>query len=126
MNQTDKEITKETLQVLTFAIWLCIIGALLFWATYSISAVWTDTPPKVQPDKAKFLLARAEEGQRNITDHNSIEYKVCVQAAAQLNKYILNFRADIDKDGIVDQNDVAIVTKALGNNGNGIKLGDLK
>lgn len=86
----------------------------------AVSAVWTDKAPLSYPDRAKFNLAKAEEVLRNC-DPNSFEYAVAKKAAAQLNKYVREFRCDVNKDGIVDVNDVKLVESNLGNSARGVK-----
>jgi len=90
----------------------------------AIAAVWTDEPPKSYPELAKFKLAKADEMLRNC-DPNSFEYKVAKKAAAQLNKYVREFRCDVNKDGIVDINDVKLVEGNLGNTARGLNLSEL-
>jgi len=91
-----------------------------------LAAVWTQEVPKSYPARSKYLLAQAEEVMRNC-DPNSFEFMVAKKAAAKLNKYLnSNVRCDVNLDGVVDQNDIALVTKALGVDGRGIRLEELK
>lgn len=103
--------------IMACMIGLCCVGV--------FSAVWTQDVPKIQPDKAKYLLAKAEEVQRN-RDPNSIEFKIAKQAAARLNEYVRNFRLDVDKNGDVNDVDVNLVIAGKGINGNGIKIEELQ
>ena len=103
------------------AMFLIVIGIGLI----GFAAVWSDSDkPKSYPDLAKWRLAKAEEMLRNC-DPNSFEYMVAKKSAAQLNKYVREFRCDVNKDGIVDANDVKLVTDNLGNSGKGLSLSEL-
>jgi len=87
-------------------------------------AGWTDTPPKTYPDRAKWLLQRAEEVKRNI-DPNDLMWKVADDYTKRANKYLRYPRADVNRDGIVDMNDLAKVSEYLGNSAQEVRLNDL-
>lgn len=97
---------------------------------YAFAAVWTQDVPKSYPARSQYLLSKAEETMRNC-DPNSFEFMVAKQAAAKLNKYLAvagqqKGGCDVNLDGVVDQNDIALVTKALGVDGRGIRMEELK
>lgn len=107
---------------------MLIFAVFAFTVIYVQAAVWPkpEDAPKSYPARSKYLLAQAEEVMRNC-DPNSFEFMVAKQAAAKLNKYLAsNVRCDVNLDGVIDNNDVQLVVNALGVDGRGIKLSEVK
>jgi hypothetical protein len=92
---------------------LCIALCIAFIAC---GAVWTDQAPKTYPDRARFLKQKAEELKRNI-DPNDFMYKVADEYVKRANKYLRYPNADVNRDGVVDMNDMAKVAEYMGNDG---------
>jgi hypothetical protein len=86
---------------------------------YVQAAIWTDEPPKVYPARADYRKAKYEEALRNL-DPNNPSYKTIEKELTKVNRYVLNKRFDVNKDGIVDQNDLAGFEKAMGSDGRGL------
>lgn len=85
------------------------------------AALWTREMPKVYPDAAYAQQAAAEDYLRN-SDPNDPMYPLIKAALTKINKYLSVAGQkiggpDCNKDGVVDGNDLAIVTKAMGADG---------
>jgi hypothetical protein len=85
------------------------------------AALWTREIPKVYPDAAYAQQAAAEDYLRN-SDSNDPMYPLIKAALTRINKYLSVAGQkiggpDCNKDGVVDGNDLAIVTKAMGADG---------
>ena len=102
-----------------FIILSCLCGI-------ALGTMWSfSDKPKVYPDLAYWLLDKAEEVMRNC-DANSIEYEMADDIAPRLRKYIKNFRCDVNKDGIIDANDLNLVAENIGVSARPLDLARLK
>jgi hypothetical protein len=81
------------------------------------AAVWTGEIPKSNPNKVKYLVSIAEEQLRNCpscSDNSCDECLISKAYKAEGNKYLRNWRSDVDGDGKIDRLDTLEVASDEG------------